>query len=553
MPALSKHQSSSTTKLLFVGDSGCLSADTVVTVTRGNSKSKKKTILELFNLINNPHPNANTGLETFLTADLGGHAGLSRMLGVVQSGVKKTFQLKAGGNIIRATADHEFKTPSGWRRLGSLQKGDSVLSWRSSREVDIPSRFVKSSRPEDRRVVIYSIPYHPFAFKNIVAGRDYKRAHRARLVVEASMNGLSLEEFISVLRNAPEIACTLDYLPRDVDVHHLNGDYQDDSLENLQVLDRKVHIAEHQEQKCQRSKVIEPVVIESILECKQEMTYDIQMEGPHHNFIANGLVVHNSGKTGALASLAAAGYNLRILDLDNGLDVLKNLLTDPNSEYVKQNPSAAENVHYITVTDPMKQVGGKLMPVKATVWQRSVGLLQEWKDPEDESVNFGSILNWTSKEVLVIDSFTMLSNAALAFVLAMNGRIGQRPQLQDWGAGQSLLEDLVMMLYDENVRCNVIVNCHVKFLGEEGSAKGYVNTLGQALPPKIGRYFNSIIMAQTRGQGRAVSRKILTQPTGLIELKNTAPLRVKPEYDLQWGLAEYFNDVRGEGGSREDV
>ena len=29
-----------------------------------------------------------------------------------------------------------------------------------------------------------------------------------------------------------------------------------------------------------------------------------------------------SGKTGALASLAAAGYKLRILDYDNGLDFL---------------------------------------------------------------------------------------------------------------------------------------------------------------------------------------------------------------------------------------
>ena len=36
-----------------------------------------------------------------------------------------------------------------------------------------------------------------------------------------------------------------------------------------------------------------------------------------------------AGKTGALASLASAGYNLRILDMDNGLDVLANVLNDP--------------------------------------------------------------------------------------------------------------------------------------------------------------------------------------------------------------------------------
>ena len=53
-----------------------------------------------------------------------------------------------------------------------------------------------------------------------------------------------------------------------------------------------------------------------------------------------------AGKTGALASLAQAGYNLRILDLDSGVDVLRNLLGD----------NAAANVESVTLTDPMKPV-----------------------------------------------------------------------------------------------------------------------------------------------------------------------------------------------------
>lgn len=249
-----------------------------------------------------------------------------------------------------------------------------------------------------------------------------------------------------------------------------------------------------------------------------------------------------AGKTGALASLAVAGYNLRIMDLDNGLDVLKNLLTDPNSEYVKRSPDAVKRVDYITLTDPMRNVGGKLIPVKATVWQRAAGLLSEWKDGDK---NLGPIVDWTPQEVLVIDSLTMLSNAALAFILSLNGRLGGHPQLQDWGAGQTLIESLVQMLYDENVKCNVIVNAHIKYLGDEGNQTGYVNTLGQALPPKIGRYFNTILMAKSVGQGSKVTRKILTTPTGVIELKSTAPLRVPAELPLETGLADYFAAVKG--------
>lgn len=250
-----------------------------------------------------------------------------------------------------------------------------------------------------------------------------------------------------------------------------------------------------------------------------------------------------SGKTGALASLAAAGYNLRILDLDNGLDVLNNLLTDPNSQYFKQDPKAAERVDFVTVTDKMKNVNGRLVPATATAWTRAVKLLMDWTDGEQK---LGPITTWGQKDILVIDSLTMLSTAALNMILSMNGRLGQRPHQSDWGDGQQLVEGLLQMLYDEGVQCNVIVCCHITFIGEDGGPiRGYPNTLGKALPPKVGRYFNTALMARTVGQGTMQKRKILTNTSGVIELKNTAPLRVQAEYDLSDGLAKYFEAVRG--------
>ena len=248
-----------------------------------------------------------------------------------------------------------------------------------------------------------------------------------------------------------------------------------------------------------------------------------------------------AGKTGALASLASAGYNLRIIDLDNGLDVLKNLLTDSKSQYAND---SASRVSFVTVTEPMRNVGGKLIPTKADMWQRAIGLLQHWKDGEED---FGAVTSWGPSEVLVIDSLSMLSNAAMNFVLAMNGRLGQNPYQSDWGPAQQLIEALLQMLYDKSVRCNVVVNCHITYIGEEnGPTRGYPNTLGKALPPKVGRYFNTALMARTVGQGTTQKRKILTNTTGVIELKNTAPLRVLPEYPLESGLADYFKAVRGQ-------
>jgi hypothetical protein len=246
-----------------------------------------------------------------------------------------------------------------------------------------------------------------------------------------------------------------------------------------------------------------------------------------------------AGKTGALASLADSGYNVRILDLDNGADVLSNLLRDPKSMYKKE---ALGLVDCVTLTDPMSNINGKLVPKKATVWQRAVGMLNDWKDGEQ---NYGPISTWTDRDVLVIDSLSFLANAAMNFVLAMNARLGQQPHQSDWYQGQQMLESLLQMLYDESIKCNVIVIAHVTYIGEDnGPQHGYPSSLGKALGPKIGRYFNTVLLAKTQGSGASLKRQIITNSVPMIELKNTAPLRIKPSYPLETGLADIFKDLR---------
>lgn len=245
------------------------------------------------------------------------------------------------------------------------------------------------------------------------------------------------------------------------------------------------------------------------------------------------------GKSGSIASLADAGYNIRILDLDNGIDVLQNVLTDKNSPY---KPDAADRVSFVTVTDKMKNVGGKLIPAASTAWQRSIGLLDKWKT---ETEDFGPISTWTPQDVLVIDSLTMLGNAAVNFVLMLNARIGQKPFLSDYGDAGDLVEHMLQMLYAVEVNCNIIVNTHITYVGEKDQPKrGYPSCVGTKLPMKVGRYFNTILMAQSTTLGQTTKREILTSSSPFIELKNTAPLRVKPRYPIATGLADYFRDVR---------
>src|SRR6266436_2753547 len=54
-----------------------------------------------------------------------------------------------------------------------------------------------------------------------------------------------------------------------------------------------------------------------------------------------------SGKTGSLISLVEAGYKLRILDMDNLLDILKYMI-------LQKCPDKIDNVEFRTLRDKMK-------------------------------------------------------------------------------------------------------------------------------------------------------------------------------------------------------
>jgi len=242
-----------------------------------------------------------------------------------------------------------------------------------------------------------------------------------------------------------------------------------------------------------------------------------------------------SGKTGALASLAGAGYNLRIWDLDNGIDILANMLRDPKNPY---GPEALHRIKYEPLTDPMKlNARGQLVPAKATAWERSVKLMEDWP-------GCGPVASWGPKDILVIDSLTKISRAAFNWVLAMNARLGKRPEQSDYYSAQQAIESMIELITDESVKCNVIVIAHIKMIEVNNVPKGYPKTIGKALSPDIGAHFNSILMVQKSGSGAATKRKIFTNPVGPIELKNSNPYRVRADYPLETGLADYFRDVQ---------
>jgi hypothetical protein len=235
-----------------------------------------------------------------------------------------------------------------------------------------------------------------------------------------------------------------------------------------------------------------------------------------------------AGKTSALHSLVP-DYDLRILDLDNGLDPLvKNIK--------RLHPDRLDSVGFVSVRDDYKMtdLGPSITSPKAYVM--ATKLIKKWEDDTDPA-------EWGPKKILVVDTLTFLSDSAHAWARGMNPA-AKEPRTWFYAAQQSI-EAFLAYICSPNFKTNVIVISHISYVTRpDGSMKGYPSSVGKALGPTIPTYFNTVALCQTSGTGDSVKREVRFAPTSLIDLKNPAALDMAKELPLDKGLAELFQKVR---------
>ena len=110
-----------------------------------------------------------------------------------------------------------------------------------------------------------------------------------------------------------------------------------------------------------------------------------------------------TGKTGALTSLVKDGYNLRILDMDNGLDALR--------QWVNHDcPDNVDQVDFETLRDTMRMTpSGPIVTAKSYI--EALKLMSTWSDGTNPA-------DATEKDIFVVDSLTALGKAALEWAKA---------------------------------------------------------------------------------------------------------------------------------------
>lgn len=241
-----------------------------------------------------------------------------------------------------------------------------------------------------------------------------------------------------------------------------------------------------------------------------------------------------TGKTGSLISLVKAGYKIRILDLDNLLDILKYMIR-------RECPDLIHNVEFRTIRDAYKSGAvGTVIDGKPKAWIEAIKMCDHWKYEENgESIDLDKPAEWGPDCILVVDSLSRLCDAAYDFHEAImpKGKSGDYDGRAVYGNAQDAVERFVAMLTSKGMRTNVIVIAHVTYqLQPDGTTKGFPQGVGQKLSPKIPQYFPSVVLYTNKKDKRTMQ----TASTTLMDLANPAPFAMQPSYPIETGLAEFF-------------
>jgi hypothetical protein len=240
-----------------------------------------------------------------------------------------------------------------------------------------------------------------------------------------------------------------------------------------------------------------------------------------------------SGKTSSLVSLVAAGYKLRILDLDNLLDPLK-------EQVLAHCPDKIENVEYVTLRDKRKAgAQGPVIDGNPKAFITACKMIDQWKY---DDVDLGRPDGWGPEYILILDSLSRFCDAAYDFrdMLTPIGKGGEKDGRATYGDAQDAVENTLAHLTSPNFKTNVIVICHGQYMELPDGNKIFPQGVGQKLSPKIPQYFPVYI----RVVNKAGKRSFQLESSALIDLAFPKLDAVPKDLSIDDGLAKLFAALR---------
>lgn len=274
--------------VLMSGPPGCVDGNAVITLNRAG-KGYTTTLRDLYEKFNDiPHVSSNNrkyhwdlSIPTMIRCLHDGELRLKQVVGVYDKGVKAVKRLVlADGKELFLTPDHEVKTAAGFKRIDALAVGELVYT---------NGFYINTSNGYEYQCS--GLKNHPRARRTTKGGYELSRHI---LVAEATLNGLTFDEWMEKVSRDDLVDAK--FVESTKHVHHLDENRVNNSPENLQVLTRTEHAQVHKF----RLHLPRFIPNESAVTCVEDAgtihVYDVTVDEAH-NFVANGIVVHNCGKT----------------------------------------------------------------------------------------------------------------------------------------------------------------------------------------------------------------------------------------------------------------
>lgn len=321
-------------KKLIIGDEmGCIDGESMISINRagGCRKVKLKHLYNRFNDIKVDRYKWDNNILTYASSLVNNEFRLREVTGVYYKGKKKVIQITLeDGKKLRATPDHLFlKNDNTWIPLNKIKINDILLSngidvckncgttenlivykyskfigycktcmYRTLRKNKYGSEF--GAEFTDNKGYIYIegfLKFHPY---NTSAG-----IYKHRLIYEAYANGYSYNNWLNIIKYN-KFSSDHIFLTPDIIIHHKDKNPKNNDISNLECTTMSEHMTLHQDRNKIKRTIPKQLKVIDIEEVPNEIdVYDISVK-ESHNFIANGIIVHNCGKT--IESLAATRF-----------------------------------------------------------------------------------------------------------------------------------------------------------------------------------------------------------------------------------------------------
>ena len=309
-------------KKCILGDEmGCIDGEALISVNRSGSSFKIK-FKDLYEKFNGLKGKWELNTTTYASCQINNQLYKRKILGVYYRGKKKVLKLTLeDGKTLKTTSDHLFlKTDFLWKPLSVLNPGDVILTNGTdiclncnTKEnlIKYPySKFLgyckpcmyrtlrtnkhKSTQASDfvlKSKYIYVkgfIRFHP----HFTSGGIYKH----RLIYEAQLNNYTYEEWLNIIKYNKFTKDHVFLAPNQI-IHHIDGNISNNSLTNLELVSNKEHATIHKDRSRIKKTIPKSLKIEKIEDENEVIdVYDMTVE-ESHNYVANGIIVHNCGKS----------------------------------------------------------------------------------------------------------------------------------------------------------------------------------------------------------------------------------------------------------------